>query len=116
MNILKHFLHMIKYFAFKFKVPKLNRSSFSLCTSQVKRHKQLQRLDLAKRQQHLQAQRERRQLAALTTTVSLEQTGSSDKERRQQRDAEAHQLARLDPHRRLEEQTRDRAFRQQGVK
>jgi len=89
MYILKHFLHVIKYFEFKFKMPKLKCSS-SFRASQAKRRKQLQRQDPAKRQQHLQAQCERHQLAALTTTVSLEQTGSSDIERRRQHDAEAH--------------------------
>jgi len=70
---------------------KLKRSS-SLRISQAKRHKQFQRQDPAKQQQHLQTQRERHQLAAFSMTVSLEQTGSSDDiERRQQRDAEAHQ-------------------------
>jgi len=51
----------------------------------------------------------------LTTTVLLlEQTGSSDIERRLQCDAEAHRLVCLDPLRRLEEQTRNRASRQQA--
>ena len=87
-------------------MPPKRKLTSTFCASQAKRHKQNQRLDLAKRQEEAERQRLRHQEASTRATTRTSATVNSQ-HRRRQRDAEAHRVARQDEERRSQERIRN---------
>ena len=91
--------------------PKRKRSS-TFCAFQAKRRKQNQRLDPEKRREEAERQILRRQEASTgATTSSSARCELDSQQRRRQRDAEAHRVARQDEERRSQERIHDAAAR-----
>ena len=91
--------------------PKRKRSS-TFCAFQAKRRKQNQRLDPEKRREEAERQILRRQEASTgATTSSSARCELDSQQRRRQRDAEVHRVARQDEERRSQERIHDAAAR-----
>ena len=89
-------------------MPKLKCASLSQSVFKAKKRKRSQREDPVMRQQERQCWSIRHQPQS---TNESGQCRRESEERRRQRDAQAHQISRLDPERRQLEQERDTAAR-----